>query len=151
MFGIEGKIWKNRSDNSWIISFPSLDSMTEGDTKEKALKMGADLIFTYLECYFEEEINEDLEVEIIEGEKGRIAVIVSDYRLLLSLFLIKQRELASMNLQQAAFHLGSRSRNSYKQYEKGKIDPSLGKLSHLLEAVNPSEVLCINTLTSCDA
>ena len=147
MFGIEGKLWKNRADNSWVISFPSLDSMTEGDTKEEALKMGADLIFTYLECYFEEEIGEDFEVEIMEGEKGQIAVIASDYRLLLSLFLIKQRELASMNLQEVANHLGSSSRNAYKQYEKGKIDPSLGKLSHLLEAVNPNEILCINTLT----
>ena len=53
-----------------------------------------------------------------------------------------------MNLQQAATQLGSRSRNAYKQYEKGRIDPSLGKLSHLLEAVNPNEILCINTLTS---
>lgn len=147
MFGIEGKLWKNPSDNSWIISFPSLDSMTEGGTREEALQMGADLIFTYLECYFEEDMKEGFEVEVIEGEKGRVAVIATDYKLLLSLFLIKQREISSMNLQQAAKQLGSRSRNAYKQYEKGRIDPSLGKLSHLLEAVNPNEILCINTLT----
>jgi len=147
MFGIEGKLWKNRSDNSWVISFPSLDSMTEGNTKEEALRMGADLIFTYLETYFEDEISDELEVEIIEGKKGQIAVIASDYLLLLSLFLIKKREMASMNLQETATRLGSKSRNAYKQYEKGKIDPSLGKLSNLLEAVNPSEILCINTLT----
>lgn len=148
MFGIEGKLRKNRADNSWVVSFPSLDSMTEGDTKEEALKMGEDLIYSYLECYFEEEMPKDLEVKIIEGEKGQIAVVASDYRLLVSLFLIKQRELASMNLQQAATNLGSRSRNAYKQYEKGKIDPSVGKLSNLLEAVYPNEILCINTLTS---
>lgn len=147
MFGIEGKLWKNRSDNSWVISFPSLDSMTEGETKEEALRMGADLILTYLECYFEEDMEEGFEVEVIEGEKGRVAVIATDYKLLLSLFLIKQREISTMNLQQAAKQLGSRSRNAYKQYEKGRIDPSLGKLSHLLEAVNPNEILCINTLT----
>ena len=74
------------------------------------------------------------------------SLIASDYRLLLSLFIIKQRELSSMNLQEAAAHLGSRSRNAYKQYEKGKIDPSVGKLSNLIHAVNPTEVLCINTL-----
>ncbi len=147
MFGIEGKLWKNRSENSWVISFPSLDSITEGDTKEEALRMGADLIFTYLEAYFEDEISEEFEVEVIEGEKGRVAVIATDYKLLLSLFLIKRREISSMNLQQVATQLGSRSRNAYKQYEKGRIDPSLGKLSHLLEAVNPNEILCINTLT----
>lgn len=148
MFGIEGKVWKNRSDGSWIVSFPSLDSMTEGDTKEKALEMGADLILTYLESYFEKEVYEGFEIQIIEGVRGQIAVVASDYLLLLSLFLIKQRELASMNLQQAATSLGSKSRNAYKQYEKGRIDPSLGKLSHLLEAVNPNEILCLNTLSS---
>lgn len=147
MFGIEGILWKNRSDNSWVISFPSLDSMTEGETKEEAIRMGADLIFSYLETYFEDEINEEFEVEVIEGDKGRVAVIATDYKLLLSLFLIKQREISSMNLQQVATKLGSSSRNAYKQYEKGRIDPSLGKLSHLLEAVNPNEILCINTLT----
>jgi len=147
MFGIEGKLWKNRSDNNWAISFPSLDSMTEGNTKEEALQMAADLIFTYLETYFKDEINKGFEVEVIEGDQGRVAVIASDYKLLLSLFLIKQREISSMNLQQVATQLGSKSRNAYKQYEKGRIDPSLGKLGHLLEAVNPNEILCINTLT----
>lgn len=148
MFGIEGKLWKSRSDDSWVISFPSLDSMTEGDTKEEALRMGADLILSYLETYFEDEMHEDFAVEVIEGDKGRVAVVATDYKLLLSLFLIKQREISSMNLQQAAIQLGSRSRNAYKQYEKGRIDPSLGKLSHLLEAVNPNEILCINTLSA---
>lgn len=147
MFGIEGKLLKNRSDNNWVISFPSLDSMTEGETKEEALQMGADLILTYLESYFENEMDDGFEVEVIEGEKGRVAVVATDYKLLLSFFLIKQREIASMNLQMAAEKLDSKSRNAYKQYEKGKIDPSLGKLSHLLEAVNPNEILCINTLT----
>ncbi len=32
--------------------------------------------------------------------------------------------------------LGSESRNAYKQNETGRIDPSLGKLSQLVQAVN---------------
>jgi len=147
MFGIEGKLKKNRAENSWVISFPSLDSMTEGDSKEEAIAMGEDLILTYLQCYFEDQMGDDFEVEIVEGSNGIVAVLASDYRLLLSLLLIKQRELADMNLQETAAQLGSSSRNSYKQYEKGKIDPSVGKLSRLIQAVNPDEILCINTLT----
>ncbi|MGA8163989.1 MAG: hypothetical protein WB791_03070 [Waddliaceae bacterium] len=81
--------------------------MTEGSTKEEAIEMGENLILTYLECYFENEISDDLEIKIIEGSKGQVAVIASDYRLLLSLFLIKQREMASMNLQEAATKLRS--------------------------------------------
>lgn len=147
MFGIEGKLKKNRAENSWVISFPSLDSETEGDSKEEAIAMGKDLILTYLQCHFEDQVGDDFEVEIIEGTRGAVAAVASDYKLLLSLFLIKQRELADMNLQETATQLGSRSRNSYKQYEKGKIDPSIGKLSGLIQAVNPDEILCINTLT----
>jgi len=147
MFGIGGQLKKNQVENSWIISFPSLDSITEGDSKEEAISMGEDLILTYLQCYFENQIDDDFEVKIVEGSNGAIAVVASDYKLLLSLFLIKQRELADMNLQEAAARLGSNSRNSYKQYEKGKIDPSVGKLSRLIQAANPDEILCINTLT----
>lgn len=148
MFGIEGKLWKSRAEDSWLIAFPSLDSMTEGKTKEEAIAMGEDLICSYLECYFEDQIDDNLEVKIIEGPKGQVAVIASEYRLLISLFLIKQREQALMNLQQTADQLGAKSRNAYKQYEKGKIDPSVGTLSNLIQAVNPTEILCINTLCS---
>lgn len=146
MIGIEGKVWKSKSDDAWIVSFPSLDSMTEGATKIEALEMAADLILTYLEVYFEDQIDKNFEVEIKEGKKGQIVVVASNTLLLISLLLIKQRELASMTLQETATQLGSKSRNSYKQYETGKTDPGISKLADLLHAVNPSEILCLNTL-----
>jgi len=150
MFGIEGHLSKTR-DDVWIIYFPSIDSMTEGDSKEEALNMGADLILTYLEYYFEDQLSENFSVEVHEGSKGQVVAVASDHRFLISLFLIKQREIASMSLRQAADSLNAKSRNAYNQYEKGKIDPSIGTLSELLEAVNPNDILCISTLSCASA
>lgn len=93
MFGIEGKIWKSCEEENWVISFPSLDSMTEGDSKEEALAMGEDLILSY----FEDEIDEGFKVRIVEGQNGQITAFGSDSRLLLSFFRAKQEELSSMH------------------------------------------------------
>jgi len=51
--------------------------------------------------------------------------------------LKRQREISGSTIQEVAERLGSKSPNSYAQYEKGKIRISLEKYEQLLEAANP--------------
>ena len=46
----EGKVWKSTS--TWLVEVPSLDLMTQGETKEEALKMLEELIIELTDYYF---------------------------------------------------------------------------------------------------
>ena len=48
-----GKLWK--SGKFWLIAVPSVEVMTQGYSREEALKMIGDAIEGLLDCYFPEE------------------------------------------------------------------------------------------------
>ena len=132
----EGKIWK--STTFWLVEVPSLDLMTQGETKEETLKMLEELIAELVDYYFTKKETKDYAVSINLYKKGVIGVSSSKRRLLLALSLIRQREKSQSTIRETAKRLGSKFPNSYAQYEKGKIRISLEQYEKLLTAANPN-------------
>ena len=132
----EGKVWKNAT--FWLVEVPSLDLMTQGETKEEALRMLEELIIELTDYYFIKKEVKDFDVCVNLYKKGVIGVSSSKRRLLLALSLIRQREKSQSTIRETAKRLGSKFPNSYAQYEKGKIRISLEQYEKLLTAANPN-------------
>jgi predicted RNase H-like HicB family nuclease len=132
----EGKVWKSTS--TWLVEVPSLDLMTQGETKEEALKMLEELIIELTDYYFTKKEGKDFDVCVNVYKKGVIGVSSLKKRLLLALSLIRQREKSQSTVRETAKRLGSKFPNSYAQYEKGKIRISLEQYEKLLTAANPN-------------
>ena len=81
---LEGKIWKNK--NHWLVEVPSLNIMTQGNTRKEALFMIKDAITEYMKYYFETEI-EGFELTINEHKKTVIGITANNNKLLLALSL----------------------------------------------------------------
>jgi len=62
---------------------------------------------------------------------------------LIALLLRRQRNQRGMSLAAAAAAVGTKSRNGIAQYEQGRIDLSVSKLSELLGTVGPELVLAV--------
>ncbi|MCB1073384.1 MAG: type II toxin-antitoxin system HicB family antitoxin [Chlamydiia bacterium] len=132
----EGKVWK--STTFWVVEVTSLDLMTQGETKEEALKMLEELIIELADYYFTKKESKDFDVCVNLYKKGVIGVSSSKRRLLLALSLKRQREKSQSTVRETAKRLGSKFPNSYAQYEKGKIRISLEQYEKLLTAANPN-------------
>ena len=132
----EGKVWKSTS--TWLVEVPSLDLMTQGETKEEALKMLEELIIELTDYYFTKKEGKDFDVCVNVYKKGVIGVSSLKKRLLLALSLIRQREKSQSTVRETAKRLGSKFPNSYAQYEKGEIRISLEQYEKLLTAANPN-------------
>ena len=74
-------------------------------------------------------------VTVHPGKRGDFEVSSNDPRVLISLFLRRQRERSGLSLSEAAERLGARSRNAYARYERGTSMPGLEKLTELYQAV----------------
>lgn len=133
---LEGKIWKNK--NHWLVKVSSLNIMTQGESREEALFMIEDAIMEYMKYYFEAEI-EGFELKINDYKKSVIGITSNNNKLLLALSLRKQREKSRSTIREASERLGSKSPNSYAQYEKGKTRISLDQYERLLQAANPHQ------------
>lgn len=131
---LEGKVWKNKKH--WLVEVSSLNIMTQGETREEALFMIKDAIMEYMKYYFESEI-EGFDIAINEYKKSLIGITATNNKLLLALSLRRQREKSGSTVREASERLGSKSPNSYAQYEKGKTRISLDQYERLLYAVNP--------------
>ncbi|MGZ3632831.1 MAG: type II toxin-antitoxin system HicB family antitoxin [Parachlamydiaceae bacterium] len=131
---LEGKIWKNK--NHWLVEVSSLNIMTQGNTRDEALYMIQDAIIEYMKYYFKSKI-EGFKLEINDYKKSIIGISSNNNKLLLALSLIKQREKSGSTIRQASERLGSKSPNSYAQYEKGNTRISLDQYERLLQAANP--------------
>ncbi|MDN3507952.1 MAG: hypothetical protein P0S94_03410 [Simkaniaceae bacterium] len=131
----EGKVWKSKKE--WLVEVPSLDIMTQGGTKEEAIKAIQDAVIDLLEYYFgkKETVRANLTVNLYK--KGVIGITADDKRLLFALSLRRQREKSASTVRESAKRLGSEFPNSYAQYEKGKIRISLDQYEKLLTAANP--------------
>lgn len=131
---LESKIWKHK--NHWLVQVPSLNIMTQGKTRKEALFMIEDAILEYLKYYFESEI-EEFELDIKDYGKSVIGISSNNNKLLLALSLRKQREKSGSTIREVSERLGSKSPNSYAQYEKGRTRISLDQYERLLHAANP--------------
>lgn len=140
---LEGKIWKHKKH--WLVEVPSLNIMTQGDTRKEALFMIQDAIMEYMKYYFESEI-EEFELNIIDHEKSVIGITASNNKLLLALSLRKQREQSGSTVREVSERLGSKSPNSYAQYEKGRTRVSLDQYEKLLHAANPYKNLSLRLI-----
>jgi len=132
---LEGKVWKSKKQ--WLVEVPSLDVMTQGETKEDALSMIKDAVEELISSYFPKQAKKNFELSVGDYKKGVIGLSSNDNKLLLSFVLRRQREKSQISVREAASHLGSTSPNSYAQYERGKINISLDKFELLLRAANP--------------
>lgn len=133
---LQGKICKNKEH--WLVEVPSLNVMTQGETREEALFMIKDAIMEYIKYFFESEID-GFELEINDYKKSIIGVTSNNNKLLLALSLRKQREKSGSTVREASERLGSNSPNYYAQYEKGKTRISLDQYEKLLQAANPHQ------------
>jgi predicted RNase H-like HicB family nuclease len=131
---LEGRIWKSK--NHWLVKVPSLNIMTQGETHEEALFMIKDAIMEYVNYYFESEVD-GFELEITNYKKSLIGVTANNTKLLLALSLRRQREKSGSTIREVSERLGSKSPNSYAQYEKGKTRISLDQYERLLHAAIP--------------
>lgn len=132
---LEGKVWKSK--NHWLIEVPSLNVMTQGESKEEALEMVEDAIMEYLRYYFESEVDDNFTVTVKDYKKGVIGIMASNNKLLLALSLRRQREKSGSTIREVSERMGSNSPNAYAQYERGKTRISLDQYEKLLHAANP--------------
>lgn len=132
---LEGTLKKE--NKFWMIEVPSLNLMTQGKTQKEALEMIVDAAAGLAECYFDSEGDEVLVFEATDYGGGVIGLSSTDNKLLLSLSLRRQREKSGSTVREAAARLGSKSPNSYAQYEKGRKRISIEKYAQLLKAANP--------------
>lgn len=133
---LEGKIWKSKK--FWLVEVPSLDIMTQGKTMKDAMRMIEDVIYELGLSYLPNITKKTFKISVNDYSKGVIGVSTSDSKLLFSLVLKRQREKSQTTIREAATRLGSKSPNSYAQYENGKINISLDKFRDLLHAANPA-------------
>lgn len=136
---MEGKIWKD--GKFWLVEVPALDAMTQGKTRKEALAMAKNLVFEMARSYFEDEIDKNFSITVIDYKKNVVGITASDNRLFLALSLRRQREKSGSTVREASKRLGSKSPNAYAQYERGKTSISIDKYEELLIAANPSEKL----------
>lgn len=132
---LEGKVWKSKK--FWLVEVPSLDVMTQGETKREALEMICDLILELTHSYLPVSTKKDFNISVNEYSKGVVGIVSTNNRLLFSLVLKRQREKSQTSVRKAASRLGSDSPNAYSQYEQGRISISLDKCEKLLQAANP--------------
>lgn len=131
---LEGKVWKE--SKFWLVEVPCLNIMTQGKTRKEAIFMIEDAISGLIKCYFKEKNVEKFKIQI-NDYKEIIGVTSDNTKILMAFSLIRQREMSGLKIQEVAERMGSKSPNSYAQYEKGKISISLDKYEKLLGAVNP--------------
>lgn len=132
-----GKVWKD--GKFWLVEVPLLNVCTQGHTRKNALFMIEDAISELLTSYFAPTALQELQITVRDYGKDSIGVSASDSNILLSFLLIRQRELSRSTVREVAERLGSRSPNSYAQYERGKMRVTLNQYERLLHAVNPEK------------
>lgn len=131
----EGKIWKD--GEYWLVEVPAIDVCTQGVSREDALKMIVDALETLVEGYFPNENIKGLKLIAHDYGKKEIGITSSNNSLMVSLSLIRQREISKSTVRDVVKRLGSKSPNVYAQYERGDVNITLNQYEKLLEAVNP--------------
>jgi DNA-binding XRE family transcriptional regulator len=130
-----GKVYKD--GKFWLAELPLLDAMTQGHTRKEAYAMIEDLLESLAN-------RPGFKVTVHPGKQGDFEVSSTDPRVLISLFLRRQRERSGLSLSEAAERLGAKSRNAYARYERGTSMPSLEKLTKLYHAVAPGRDIVLH-------
>ena len=130
-----GKVYKD--GKFWLAELPLLDAMTQGHTRKEAYAMVADLLESLAN-------RPGFTVTVHPGKQGDFEVSSTDPRVLISLFLRRQRERSGLSLSEVAERLGARSRNAYARYEQGTSMPSIEKLAELYQAVAPGRDIVLH-------
>ncbi len=130
-----GKLWKE--GRHWLAELPLLDAMTQGHSRKEVLLMVEDLLESLVG-------SSEFRAHASVTDDGRLYVRGSDSRLLIALLLRRQRSRSGLTLTQVSERLGARSRNAYARYEQGTSQPTLEKLSELLQAVAPDRELVLD-------
>lgn len=134
---LDGIIEKAPKGKYWVIEIAALELMTQGTSRKNAFSMIQDAVLELIESYFGKTVRKALKLSIYEHGNEGFGLSSNNNKILLSLALKRQREISGLTIREAALNLGSKSPNSYSQYEKGKINISLDKYELLLSAANP--------------
>lgn len=126
----EGRVWKDKGNRFWLIEIPLLDVMTQGTSRENALRMLADAIEGLVD-------RKGFKVNVRIATRAEITVGANQEGLLIALMLKRQREAHQLTLMEVARRLKSKSPNAYARYEQGKSVPSVEKLNELMKAIDP--------------
>lgn len=121
----------------WLAEIPALDGMTQGRTRADALRMAGDWLETMIN-------RRGFRAEVYSTGKYAFEISGSDVAAMTALLLRRRREASGASLRDAAFRLGSTSRNAYARYERGDAVPTVEKLDALLKAASPDDDFIIS-------
>ena len=125
---LEGKIYKD--GKFWLAEIPALDAMTQGHTKAEAMDMIIDWLDTAID-------NSEFHAKIFDMHKDVFTIESVKPNLVLALLLRRQRAKSGLTIRDIAKLLNLKSHNSYSQYEKGSVEPSLSQVERFVTAMNP--------------
>ena len=77
-------------------------------------------------------------VDVHRGKENYFEIGTTDDATLIAFFLRQQRGLSGKTLEEVVRDLGQTSVNAYARYEQGASVPTIGKLTELLRALEPS-------------
>ena len=125
---LQGRVFED--GGFWLAEVPILDAMTQGTSKEDALRMVKDMVETLVN-------RPGFSVTVHSCPDGNIELDSNDVRGLVALILYRHRTRNGLSLPEAARRLGAKSPNAYARYERGDSSPTLEKLGELMAAVSP--------------
>lgn len=140
---IDAKIIHNKEGGqpNWVIDIPLIDSMTQGYTKKEAVSMAVSLVEELLDIYFGDGAGKKAKVSASNVKNDSFFIEAEDQNKLVSLILIKQREKHGVTFSELQKRLKAKSTYSYKRYETGKHNITVGKFYELMNAVSPKNKL----------
>lgn len=127
---IEGTL--TRSGKWWAVEITMLALNSQGKSKKDALEMAQDAV----ECLAD---MEGFEVSAYASGGDTFVISANDDALLMALILKQLRHKHKLSIGETAKRLGAKSRNTYAQYERGRIRPSLDKFSQMIKAITGNE------------
>lgn len=126
---------------NWVIDIPLIDTVTQGYTKKEAVEMSVSLVEELLDIYFGDGSGKKAKVSTSGVKKDSFFIEAEDQNKLVSLILIKQREKYGVTFSELQKRLNAKSTYSYKRYETGKHNITVGKFYELMNAVSPDNKL----------
>ena len=134
MFTFKGRITKKDKSGFHGVLIPDLGIFTQGKDTEDCLRMATEAVD--LIC--------DVKSKILRSSKTTFFVSADDSKKLVGGFLQTMRSNSGLSISEVAARLGSKSKNSYAQYEQGRVLPSIDKLDQLIRAMNPDQFMVIS-------
>ncbi len=112
----------------------------QGKTRAAACSMLAEVILEQMRAHGP---LAGFKVEVTDDGEATVYVTSNDPPRFTALILRRLRELHDLTLADVTKAMNAKSRNGWAQYERGQIDPSLGKLQEMLAVVAPELALAV--------